>query len=286
MDAVPRSAGVHDSGRARRGFHFYPTDHAGAARSSVAADAAWSSVTCRRRGLRKRSAHRDSRSRLQQSAARAGRASTVARAHRRDVASIADNGGRSCVNASGVWMPRTRREIAEALAERAGQRSSRCPRIDPDALLAPFLDRRGRGMDQRADRDGTPRARRRRRHGRTAAVSPARRLRRVHVSAADGRLLRQPHAPPREPRVPVPIRRRGGARWREHVARAGAARAYAGVVGADRRSGAGRVPAPVAARRAAESRPHPDEPDRAGISRTRAISSTCCTPAARSSRPP
>ena len=35
------------------------------------------------------------------------------------VASIVDNGGRSCVNASGVWVDRrTRDEIAEALAER------------------------------------------------------------------------------------------------------------------------------------------------------------------------
>ena len=34
------------------------------------------------------------------------------------VASILENGGRSCVNASGVWVPRHGKEIAEALAER------------------------------------------------------------------------------------------------------------------------------------------------------------------------
>ena len=34
------------------------------------------------------------------------------------VASIAENGGRSCVNASGVWAPRHAEEISHALAER------------------------------------------------------------------------------------------------------------------------------------------------------------------------
>ena len=54
-------------------------------------------------------------------------------------ASIADNGGRSCVNASGVWVTRHAEEIAEALAERL---SAIVPRAedDPDALLAPFAD--------------------------------------------------------------------------------------------------------------------------------------------------
>ena len=53
--------------------------------------------------------------------------------------SIADNGGRSCVNASGVWVTRHAEEIAEALAERL---SVVVPRAedDPDALLAPFAD--------------------------------------------------------------------------------------------------------------------------------------------------
>ena len=43
------------------------------------------------------------------------------------VASIADNGGRSCVNASAVWAPAHAEEISEALAERlATNRSARC----------------------------------------------------------------------------------------------------------------------------------------------------------------
>jgi acyl-CoA reductase-like NAD-dependent aldehyde dehydrogenase len=54
-------------------------------------------------------------------------------------ASIADNGGRSCVNASGVWVTRHAAEIAEALAERLSQIVPRAE-DDPDALLAPFAD--------------------------------------------------------------------------------------------------------------------------------------------------
>ena len=55
------------------------------------------------------------------------------------VKSIADNGGRSCVNASGVWTPVNGREIAEELAARL---RSIVPRAsdDPLAELAPFVD--------------------------------------------------------------------------------------------------------------------------------------------------
>lgn len=55
------------------------------------------------------------------------------------VASIADNGGRSCINASGVWAPRHAEEISEALAERLTQI---VPRVAEDeaAQLAPFTD--------------------------------------------------------------------------------------------------------------------------------------------------
>jgi acyl-CoA reductase-like NAD-dependent aldehyde dehydrogenase len=57
------------------------------------------------------------------------------------VRSVADNGGRSCVNASGVWVPARGREVAEALAERLA-RIEPLPADHPDALLAPFLERR------------------------------------------------------------------------------------------------------------------------------------------------
>ena len=55
------------------------------------------------------------------------------------VASIADNGGRSCVNASAVWTPRHTDEISEALAERLAQIVPRAAE-DPEAQLAPFID--------------------------------------------------------------------------------------------------------------------------------------------------
>jgi hypothetical protein len=53
--------------------------------------------------------------------------------------SISNNGGRSCVNASGVWVTRHADRIAEALAARLAQVTPR-PAADPDAVLAPFAD--------------------------------------------------------------------------------------------------------------------------------------------------
>ncbi len=55
--------------------------------------------------------------------------------------SIADNGGRSCVNASGVWTPSHGREIADALAARLAAIVPR-PADDPAASIAPFVDPR------------------------------------------------------------------------------------------------------------------------------------------------
>jgi len=55
------------------------------------------------------------------------------------VASIADNGGRSCVNASAVWTPAHAEEISEALAKRLAQIVPRAA-DDDNAQLAPFVD--------------------------------------------------------------------------------------------------------------------------------------------------
>ncbi|MCZ6680648.1 MAG: aldehyde dehydrogenase family protein [Candidatus Poribacteria bacterium] len=55
------------------------------------------------------------------------------------VASVAENGGRSCINASGVWVPTRGREIATALAERLAQIEAR-PLDDPDAQIAAFTN--------------------------------------------------------------------------------------------------------------------------------------------------
>lgn len=53
--------------------------------------------------------------------------------------SIVENGGRSCINASGVWVTANGREIAEALAARLAAIEPRGV-TDPDAQIAPFAD--------------------------------------------------------------------------------------------------------------------------------------------------
>lgn len=55
------------------------------------------------------------------------------------VGSIADNGGRSCVNASGVWVTDRAEEVAHGLARRLVEIVPR-PADDDRALLAPFAD--------------------------------------------------------------------------------------------------------------------------------------------------
>lgn len=55
------------------------------------------------------------------------------------VASILENGGRSCINASGVWAPRHAEAIAEALAKRFAQVIARAA-DDERAQIAPFAD--------------------------------------------------------------------------------------------------------------------------------------------------
>jgi acyl-CoA reductase-like NAD-dependent aldehyde dehydrogenase len=54
-------------------------------------------------------------------------------------ASIADNGGRSCINASAVVVPRYAREIAEALAQKLGPLAPTSAE-DPDARLSGFAN--------------------------------------------------------------------------------------------------------------------------------------------------
>jgi acyl-CoA reductase-like NAD-dependent aldehyde dehydrogenase len=55
------------------------------------------------------------------------------------IASIVDNGGRSCVNASGIWVPSRAKEIAEAVAKRLAEIVPRTA-DDEQAQLAPFAD--------------------------------------------------------------------------------------------------------------------------------------------------
>lgn len=76
------------------------------------------------------------------------------------VRSVLDNGGRSCVNASGVWVPRHADRIAEALAERLAAVTPR-DEADEGAALAPFTDPAiARRIDQIIERGlGDPGAR-------------------------------------------------------------------------------------------------------------------------------
>ncbi len=53
------------------------------------------------------------------------------------VSSVADNGGRSCINASGVWVPRHGKQIADALAQRMAKIVA-LPLTDPAAPVAAF----------------------------------------------------------------------------------------------------------------------------------------------------
>lgn len=55
------------------------------------------------------------------------------------VSSILANGGRSCINASGVWTPKNGRAIADALAERLASITA-LPADDPNAQIAAFAN--------------------------------------------------------------------------------------------------------------------------------------------------
>jgi acyl-CoA reductase-like NAD-dependent aldehyde dehydrogenase len=55
------------------------------------------------------------------------------------VTSILENSGRSCINASGVWVPRHEAKIAEALAERLSEVFPK-DEDDEQAQIAPFAD--------------------------------------------------------------------------------------------------------------------------------------------------
>jgi hypothetical protein len=69
------------------------------------------------------------------------------------VSSIAENGGRSCVNASGVWTTAHAREIAAALAERLAGITPKAE-DDPEARLAPFANPAvARAISAMIDRD-------------------------------------------------------------------------------------------------------------------------------------
>ena len=104
------------------------------------------------------------------------------------VASIVENGGRSCVNASSVWTPAHAEEISEALAERLARIFPRAAE-DEAAQLAPFADPNVASRDLTNDRSRIDRAGRSRRHRRSSQGGAIGELERLLVSAPDHRLL-------------------------------------------------------------------------------------------------
>ena len=141
VDAAPHHPGVHRGGRAGRGVRLLP--HRSRRRQRDPA------VVRPRHGVRRRrldealeGATRASRC-TAPATARWSSARTLADDWERYVdviaESISNNGGRSCVNASGVWVTRHADRIAEALAARLAQVTPRAA-DDPEAVLAPFAD--------------------------------------------------------------------------------------------------------------------------------------------------
>ncbi len=117
-------------------FGFYPSDYGGASeillrcgRSMLFGD---TSTVAPWRGDPRVQIHGPGRSKVVFGADRAGEW----REHLELLAeSVAANGGRSCINASGVWTPAHGRERAEGLAERLAGIGAR-PLNDPEAALA------------------------------------------------------------------------------------------------------------------------------------------------------
>jgi Aldehyde dehydrogenase family len=128
------------AGAPREAFSFYPTDHAGAAeilrtcgRGIVFGDA---STTAQWHDDARVEVHGPGYSKIV-----IGEDCIDDWEKYLDVmaASIAENGGRSCINASGVWVPRHAEEISRALAARLAKIVPRAAE-DETAQLAPFTD--------------------------------------------------------------------------------------------------------------------------------------------------
>ena len=144
LDALPHRPGLPEGGRAARGLRLLPDRSRGGRRGpAAAAGAGWSSATCRppragraTRGSRS-TAPATARSCSARTRPRSGRSTSTSWS-----TSILENSGRSCVNASGVWVTSHAREIAEALAERLAKVQPRAAE-DPEAEIAPFAAAEG-----------------------------------------------------------------------------------------------------------------------------------------------
>ena len=175
-------------------------------------------------------------------------------------ASVADNGGRSCVNASGVWVTGKGREIAEALAKKLAAIAPRAA-DDEAAGLAPFVDpsvaeRVSALIDQ--DLEIQPGV-----EDVSAEVRGTSRVAKWEGSTylLPTVLLARSRASARQPRVHVPVRQRGGsARGRDARLSRPLARRHRH----HRQPGADRAAGRVAAGRSPEHRLDADDADRLG----------------------
>ena len=129
-----------ESGCPAEAFSYYPTDHAGSGeilrstgRAMLFGDGP---SVAPYRGDPRIELHGPGYSKVVIGADAAGRVEehldTIVR-------SVADNGGRSCVNASGIWVSSRADELAEALAAQLARVEPRGAR-DPEAALAPFAN--------------------------------------------------------------------------------------------------------------------------------------------------
>ena len=123
--------------------------------------------------------------------------------------SIVENGGRSCINASGVWVTANAREIAEALAARLAAIAPRAPRTIRSRCSRPSPTRRSRErisamIDRELEAPGAEDV-----TARLAAAAASRRRGSCTYLLPTVVLLRLARAPARQPRVPVPVRERG-----------------------------------------------------------------------------
>ena len=174
--------------------------------------------------------------------------------------SIAENGGRSCINASAVVVPKYAAEIADALAQKLGPIAPAAPE-DEQAKLSGFANPKMAEFIDSAIESGleTPGADRR---DREIPRRPAQGRRRPRpLSAPDHRALRELRASAGEQGIPLPVRERGadsaGRNAREDRPVAGRHRDHEG-------PRFHRAAPRLRAHRAAQSRPDPHDENLVG----------------------
>ena len=144
------------------------------------------------------------------------------------VESVVTNGGRGCINASGIWASRHTQEIADAIAQRASAAIRPLPPDHPEALLAAFTvpgaaEAIAQAIDADAAQPGVTDVTARHRDGGAPRAGGTRRL-----PAADGASLRLARVAGGAQGVHVPVRQRRAAatkrRWSTRSARRWSAR--------------------------------------------------------------